>query len=338
MTLSIVNVQVIRTLLTEPKDDPMADSEPSRDLKSLIGQFRTSDHWAVSLARDLLWVVGVVGSIAILLFLICGTWPAVVTIESGSMIPHMNIGDLVVVVEKDRFGALQTWDDGKTSGYQKFGDYGDVIIYRPNGVTDMWASVGILPLSKQHPIIHRAMTWVDAGEPLPYYLNIYRGEVTPTGYLPLSVSGDTTSGIHILAPAGTTGILPNFTVDSRNVTMSTPLGTYVLPASAVRENSGYVWDTENQTTHGGYITKGDNNNFSDEGFLKLSGIGVVEPVRKDWVIGKALFTVPWVGLLPLNIGPVIVIVIIIMLLHEWYLRSREQESARPQKKSGKKQR
>ena len=82
----------------------MADTPPSRDFRALYEQFRESDHWAVSLARDLLWVVCVVGSIAILLYLICGTWPAVVTIESGSMIPHMNIGDLVVVVQKDRFG------------------------------------------------------------------------------------------------------------------------------------------------------------------------------------------------------------------------------------------
>ena len=112
------------------------------------------------------------------------------------MIPNMNIGDLVVVVQKDRFGELQTWDDGKVSGYKKFGDYGDVIIYRPNGITDMWASVGLLPLSKQHPIIHRAMTWTEAGEPVPLYINIYRGSVTPTGYLPLTVVGHDRKRVH----------------------------------------------------------------------------------------------------------------------------------------------
>ena len=212
-------------------------------LRSLIAQFRTSDHWAVSLARDLLWVVGVVGCIALLLFLICGTWPAVVTIESGSMIPNMNIGDLVVVVQKDRFGDLQTWDDGKKSGYKKFGDYGDVIIYRPNGVTDMWASVGLLPLSKQHPIIHRAMTWTDAGEPVPSYLNLYRGTVTPTEYLPLTVSGETADGYQVLTPTGTAGLLPNFTPGAKDLIMKTPQGNYVLPADAVVPNAGYVWNT-----------------------------------------------------------------------------------------------
>jgi signal peptidase I len=315
----------------------MADKAPSRDLQSLVTQFGTSDHWAVSFFRDLLWVIGVVGGVALLLFIICGTWPAVVTIESGSMIPNMNIGDLVVVVQKDRFGDLQTWDDGKTNGYKKFNDYGDVIIYRPNGITDMWASVGLLPLSKQHPIIHRAMTWTDAGQPVPSYLNIYRGKVTPTGYLPLSISGITTDGYQILS-TGSASIVANFTPGTKDITMRTPQGNYVLPSDVIAPDTGYVWNNGTSTAHGGYITKGDNNNFSDQGTLSIPGTGTVEPVQKDWVIGKALFTVPYVGLLPLHIGEVIVVVIIIMVLHELYLRRKEKETAeKPPKKMGKKQ-
>lgn len=315
----------------------MADPAPPRDPKSLISQFRSSDHWAVSLARDLLWVVAVVGSIALFLYLVCGTWPAVVTIESGSMIPNMNIGDLVVVVEKDRFGELQTWDDGKVSGYKKFNDYGDVIIYRPNGVSDFWASIGVLPLSKQHPIIHRAITRVDAGEPVPLYLNPYRGSVTPAGYLPFTVSGETASGIRILSTgAGTPSA--NYTPNANDVPIILSKEQYVLPAGAIVPDMGYIWDNGAITTHGGYITKGDNNVASDQGYLAIDSIGTVEPVEKEWVIGKALFTVPYVGLLPLHIGPVIVIVIIIMVLHELYLRRKEEAAmAKPQKK-GKKQR
>ena len=81
----------------------MAEKEPSRDIRTMIHEFRTSEHWAVSLARDILWVAAVVGCIALALYLICGTWPAVVTVESGSMEPHMNIGDLVVVVAAGPF-------------------------------------------------------------------------------------------------------------------------------------------------------------------------------------------------------------------------------------------
>jgi signal peptidase I len=317
----------------------MADTDKPRDIRTQISQFRTSDHWAVSLARDLIWVVAVVGCIALALFLICGTWPAVVTIESESMVPNMNVGDLVVVVQKDRFGDLQTWDDGKQSGYKKFGDYGDVIIYRPNGATDMWASIGLLPLSRaQHPIIHRAMTWTEAGQPVPSYLNIYRGKVTPDGYLPLTVSGETVNGYRILS-AGTGTPAVNFTPGTTDLIMRTPQGNYVLPADAVVPNSGYVRDTNITATHGGYITKGDNNNFSDQGYLTIPGTGAVEPVAKEWVVGKALFTVPYVGLLPLHIGEVIIVIIIIMVLHELYLRRKEEATpAKPQKKSGKKQR
>lgn len=317
----------------------MADTPPQPDQQSLITRFRTSDHWAVSLARDLLWVVAVVGSIALLLWLICGTWPAVVTVESGSMIPNMNIGDLVVVVDANRFGGLQTYDDGKVSGYKKFNDYGDVIIYRPNGYTDFWASVGILPLTSQHPIIHRAITWVDAGEPVPSYINIYCGAVTPTGYLPLTLQGTTADGYLVLATEGSTGLLPaNATVGTRDIAWKTPQGSYVIFEESLTKNAGYVRETEIVATHGGYITKGDNNNFSDQGYLSINNVGTVEPVEKEWVIGKALFTVPYVGLLPLNIVPVIVIVIILMVLHELYLRRREEQAtAKPQKK-GKKQR
>ncbi len=317
----------------------MADNNKSPDIRTRVNQFRTSDHWAVSLARDLIWVVAVVGCIALALYLICGTWPAVVTIESESMVSNMNVGDLVVVVQKDRFGDLQTWDDGKLSGYRKFGDYGDVIIYRPNGATDMWASIGLLPLSRaQHPIIHRAMTWTEAGQPVPSYLNIYRGKVTPTGYLPLTVSGETANGYQILS-AGTGSPAANFTPGTTDLILRTPQGTYVLPVDAVVPNSGYVRATNTTATHGGYITKGDNNNFSDQGYLTIPGTGTVEPVAKEWVVGKALFTVPYVGLLPLHIGEVIIVVIIIMVLHELYLRRKEEAiPAKPQKKSGKKQR
>jgi len=319
----------------------MAYTPPPRDPRSLVTQFRTSDHWAVSLARDLLWVVGVVGGIAILLYLICGTWPAVVTIESESMVPNMNVGDLVIVVQKDRFGDLQTWDSGKISGYKKFGDYGDVIIYRPNGITDMWASVGLLPFSKQHPIIHRTMTWIPAGGPVPTYINIYRGSVTPPGYLPLSVAGTTADGYRILS-TGTGTSDANYTPGSRDLVLKNISGeNYVLPLDTMVQYSGYVMNTSTITSHGGYITKGDNNYASDQGSLALAGTGTIEPVEKEWVVGKALFIVPYVGLLPLHIGEVIIVVIVLMVLHELYLRRKEENekgAAKPAKKGSKKKR
>ncbi|MFA7695087.1 MAG: S26 family signal peptidase [Methanoregula sp.] len=308
----------------------MAEQEPSRDIRTIIHTFRTSENWAVSIARDLIWVVAVVGCIALALYLACGTWPAVVTVESGSMEPHMNIGDLVVVVQQDRFGPVQTWDEAKTTGYQKFGDYGDVIIYRPNGETDFWAQIGLLPFSKQHPIIHRAMTWVDAGEPEPSYLNPYRGQVTPAGYIPLATSNTTVFGYYILYPENAT--LPqNISANARGTSFNTATQKYFLPEQYVTNGSGYVRYI-NVTTHGGYITKGDNNPVSDEGYLTVGDITEIEPVEKEWVVGKALFTVPYVGLLPLHIWEVIIVVIVAMVAWDWYAKRKEAESG---KKAGK---
>ena len=315
----------------------MAQEEPKRDLRTMIHEFRTSEHWTVSLARDILWVVAVVGGIALALYLVCGTWPAVVTVESGSMEPHMNIGDLVFVVQADRFGPLETWDAAHATSYQKFGDYGDVVIYRPNGETDFWAQIGLLPLSKQHPIIHRAMTWVDAGEPEPTYLNPYRGSATPVSYTPLVVSSNTTYGYYILYPANTTPP-QNLSPSSQGMGFSNAAGTrYFLPSGYATNGSGFVL-YGNATTHGGYITKGDNNPVSDEGYLSVGDIPTIEPVKKEWVVGKALFTIPYVGLLPLHIWEVIIVVIILMVAWEWYAgRKEEQEKNQKPRKSKKKQ-
>jgi signal peptidase I len=239
----------------------MADKEKSRDIRTFITQFRTSNNWVVSLARDLIWVAGVVGTIALILFLICGTWPAVVTIESGSMTPNMNIGDLVVVVQKDRYGEFMTWEQGKLANVTKFNSYGDVIIYKPNGMTSV------------HPIIHRAVAYA----------------------------------------------------------------TTTTPLTEIRGNQL----KENYTVaHDGYITWGDNNPIPDQ-FASYEGIGTPEPVKDEWIVGKALFTVPLVGYLPLHIVDVVIVVVVIMILHELYLRSRENEgteetNGRQKKKAGKK--
>ncbi|HWQ66954.1 MAG TPA: S26 family signal peptidase, partial [Methanospirillum sp.] len=130
---------------------------------------------------DIILLGGVVLFVAIL-FMLCGTWPAIVTIESESMVPHMNIGDLVLVIKGDRLGPIQSMSEGNQSGYQKFGMPGDVIIYRPNGVVNYprnivepngtqnlitnlsWNIRTLLTLNQVHPIIHRAITWVDEGE------------------------------------------------------------------------------------------------------------------------------------------------------------------------------
>jgi len=214
----------------------MKGSGKERNANSVIREFLNSEEPAICFARDILWVMAVVSGIALALFLISGTWPAVVAIESGSMIPNMNENDLVFVVAADRFGELTTWAEGQNISYAPFGThpdrqgnmpYGDVIIYRPNGESSV------------HPIIHRALVWYE-GSP-----------------------------------------------------------------------------------HAGYITKGDNNPVIDQqtGF---NSIGQIEPVKKEWIVGKALFSIPFVGYLPLHIIEFAVIVVLLMFAHEYIQRKRNK--------------
>ena len=96
------------------------------------------------------------------------------TIESGSMGPNMHIGDLVFIRNVPSTGII-THEDGATSDYRTFGDYGNVILYHKYGRT------------AETPIIHRAMYYVEAGEPMwkggpiaPHAGYITKGDNTET--------------------------------------------------------------------------------------------------------------------------------------------------------------
>lgn len=253
----------IKKYITGGKDLYRKVMAPEKEEKSsnFSSKEDKSRHWAVALARELLIVALVVGGIALGLYLVCGAWPAIVTIESESMVPNMNIGDLVVVVAPDRFGTLQSWQEGKNTSYMKYGDYGDVIIYQPNG-----ASAGFpIPLLSRgvHPIIHRAIQYTGPG----------------------------------------------------------PVGEIKGKAFVDKNGQEYI------APHEGYITWGDNNPVPDQlaWYTDYRGLGPLEPVKKEWIVGKALFAIPLVGLIPLNIVPVAIIIIIAMFAWEWYSGRRKEQ-------------
>ena len=111
-------------------------------------------------ARDLVTSALAVLVVGAYLFAISGVWPPLVAVESGSMEPNMERNDLVFVMEEHRFAGdgaaastgVVTAAVGNSSGYVKFGNPGDVIVYTPDGRNDTT------------PIIHRAMLWAEAGE------------------------------------------------------------------------------------------------------------------------------------------------------------------------------
>ena len=118
-----------------------------------IKEFYRSDSTSAGFLRDLVSVAKILLVFAILSQIIFGTWTPMRAIESGSMEPHMMVGDIVFIKDISR-ADIVTQEEGAISGYKKFGDYGDVILYRKYGST------------ADTPIIHRAMYHVEAGEPM----------------------------------------------------------------------------------------------------------------------------------------------------------------------------
>ncbi len=124
----------------------------------------TTDDERVAYVRELLGSVLAVVMVGVVLFAISGVWPPMVAVESGSMEPNLQRGDLVFVMEEHRLpgegahvadeptGVVPNRVGARPGGYGKFGAGGDVIVYsrdgRPGGT----------------PVIHRAMFWVNESE------------------------------------------------------------------------------------------------------------------------------------------------------------------------------
>ena len=136
--------------------DDQPDPEPGT--RAARGTSRP-DGWtgfAYDIATSVLAVLLVGG----FLFAVSGVWPPLVAVESGSMVPNMQKGDLVFVMEEERFPGTGAVDDtgvvtarmGEESGYRRFNGYGDVIVFKPDGS------------DSRTPIIHRAMLYVEEGE------------------------------------------------------------------------------------------------------------------------------------------------------------------------------
>ncbi|SNZ14898.1 signal peptidase, endoplasmic reticulum-type [Natronoarchaeum philippinense] len=142
-----------------PESGTHADQSVPAPSEDPIGWFRQTDSEAVIVFKDVASSVGIVLVIGLLLFGISGVWPPLVAIESGSMNPHMQKGDLVFIMQEDRLTpdaavegtGIVTYQQGKETGYSTFGSYGDVIVFQPNG-------------QDRTPIIHRAMFYVEEGE------------------------------------------------------------------------------------------------------------------------------------------------------------------------------
>ncbi|MFP9060203.1 S26 family signal peptidase [Natrialbaceae archaeon A-chndr2] len=159
-------------IVAERADAPADSSAPPRprperekpdvtiEDDGVIRWFLKTNDGTVVAVRDILSSVALVAVIGLILFGVSGIWPPLVAVESGSMEPNMEIGDMIFVVAPDRFvgddptgdTGVVTLENGEESGHDKFGKPGDVIIFLPNGQ------------NHQTPVIHRAHFWVEEGE------------------------------------------------------------------------------------------------------------------------------------------------------------------------------
>lgn len=93
--------------------------------------------------------------IVVIPYLLSGIWPPFVSVISGSMEPNMVRGDMVLVVDQNRYedaNAIYGIEDKHNATELDFSKKGDVIVYYPNGNR------------KKTPIIHRAIYYTAEGE------------------------------------------------------------------------------------------------------------------------------------------------------------------------------
>ena len=250
-------------------DDPEAPgSKRARARRELIGT-----------VRDILMAVFAVIILLGGLFAYCGVWPPMVVIESSSMmhdddsqIGVIDTGDLTLVKKADDRSAIITYVEAANRrdpnyGFKTYGDFGNVIIYKKSGQAGT-------------PVIHRAIAWLDynatASDPAR---SIYRGDLPDIGVY--AVAEYTVAGLKSYSPGQP----------------DTPL---VIHISAILSNTA-----RSTKPHDGFITKGDHNRIApngagvDQEALETSYGVKVEPVKLEWVIGRAEGELPWFGLLKL---------------------------------------
>ena len=115
---------------------------------------------AIGLGRDLFLAFVVVVVIMLILYAYCRVWPPMVVVESGSMehsqtrsyVGVIDTGDMIFVKKINDRNDLISYVEGEAVDYSKYGCFGDVVIYRPNGD------------GNRTPIIHRLVVWLEVNE------------------------------------------------------------------------------------------------------------------------------------------------------------------------------
>ncbi len=219
-----------------------------------------------------------IGALIILLLLIgslytyTGNWPPLVVVQSGSMqhsdtessVGAIDTGDLVFVKTVDGSSRIVTYIEGKKSDQRSYGSFGDVIIFRPNGNHSKTA------------IIHRAVIF------LVWNGTTYNGTTQRGGSFDIPSLG-------LINKRG------SIVFDSYEWPKELRSRTLVINLSNIIDK----FREYGREPHGGYLTKGDDNNIVDQTTDFGGDTRWLEPVKEDWVIGRSVGEIPWFGLIKL---------------------------------------
>jgi signal peptidase len=121
--------------------------------KNIIKKSKKNEGFWAGLLKDFIFVLAVLVIFASVSKITMGLYSPMVAVESGSMIPHIQIGDIIFVQSIDRTEII-TYQTGKQTDYSSFGEYGDIILYKRLG------------REGGTPIIHRAMYYVNRSDPM----------------------------------------------------------------------------------------------------------------------------------------------------------------------------
>ncbi len=222
---------------------------------------------ALEWTKEIIFAALIISIIMGSLYAYTGRWPPLVVVESGSMqhsddtsyIGVIDTGD-IVLAKQSSFSDITTYAKGRGTGYSTYGDYGDVIIYRRYG-------------QDSTPIIHRAILYLKWNKvnhsfdaPDLKYLEEGKDYVVNGG-----------DGWHNI-----TGTITIFDYGYAHRNLAINIASLISRPNA---------------RHDGYITGGDHNIARNFGIDQPRICA--EPVRYEWVVGKAEGELPWFGIIKL---------------------------------------
>jgi signal peptidase I len=239
-------------------------------------------------ARDSLYfeplvALAVIAVLVVALFAFTQNWPPIYVIESDSMqhgssdqVGLINTGDLVLA-QKVSNSSIVPYVVGMTTGFTTYGEYGDVLLYHPDGTGTT-------------PVIHRAILFLvwDPGSrtySAPDLNGLPCGNASNAVYYTMQPVGDPNH----CATSGLNGTLSLFDLGWMSVNVTVDLTAPAL---------GF---------HSGFLTMGDNNfecvapgectGFPDQGGTSTPVISTL--VEPSWIVGVARGMIPWFGALKL---------------------------------------